>query len=127
MPDETLSTTKPLTPAPGQTGMATVPPSNAGQRMKGIVLANLGMNILLKAAETLPQGSDERVVVIEALAKLEKRFQGSARDLTGQEVKLAGASANPAPTASPEQQLAMSRAQAQQRMAQMAPAMSGAA
>lgn len=122
---ESLSTAQPMNPAPGPTGMATVPPSNAGTLKKAVVLANLGMNLLLEAAKAAPDGSDEKVVLLEMLAKGQKKFAGVARDITAQEAKLITANADPAASASPEQALAASQAQARQRMQQMQPAMAG--
>lgn len=122
---EGMSTMQPMAPAPGPTGPATVRPSNAGQHQAGVVAANLGMKMLLKAAEMLSSGSKEKLVVIEALAKLERQFQGVSPQLTQQEGKMVGANANPAATASPEQQLAISRQQNQQRLASQAPALAG--
>lgn len=105
--------------------MSTVPPSNAGGQKGATVLASLGMSLLMKAGEIFPAGSKERLVILEALAKLEKSFQGAAQDLTQQAAKLISSQANPAPVASPEQAIAMQSALSRQKLGAMAPAMAG--
>lgn len=117
MADET--TAQPLAPpmaappvkAPtGPTGMAAIPPEQAGRRMQGALQVTMGLNTLERAAALLggSQTEDGREV-LQAVLKLRKRFGTAAPDVSRQEVKTLGEQVPPMQQPTPQQGAAMSK------------------
>jgi len=83
-----------MTP-PGPTGPATMAPNRQGQRMRGMVLANMAITILDKAIAELGSQSEEGQAVL-AMLKAGKVFAaGKSPELSQAEMKLMGAQQRP--------------------------------
>ena len=88
----------------GPTSPATVPPRPEGLQARGAVMANWALNLLEQAAQLYGGSrSEEGAEILQAVLKLRKRFGSASHDLTQQEVKLAGARAQPQATPTPQQ------------------------
>lgn len=88
----------------GPTAPATVPPRPEGLQSRGAIMANWALNLLEQAAQLYGGSrSEEGAEILGAVLKLRKRFGSAPRDLTQQEVKLAGAQASPMQTPGPQQ------------------------
>ncbi len=76
---------------PGPTGPSTVAPNKQAERMRGMVMANMGLDVLDKAVALLGSQSEEGQDLMQALVKLRRRFGGASKDLSQAEMKLMGA------------------------------------
>ncbi len=95
-PPPTGGPAMPMPPQTGPTSPATVAPRNEGMRQQARVLANLGLNLLEKAAGMYGGSNDEDgAEIMSSVLKLRKKYGSVAQDLTRAEVKLAGEKAAP--------------------------------
>src|SRR5262245_882574 len=84
-----------MTP-PGPTGPATMAPNKQGERLQGMIMANIGVTALTQALTKLGATSKEGEVILKALSGLTKRFQAPrSTDLGNAEMKLMGAMQKP--------------------------------
>lgn len=107
MPDEMTpaapaeAAAPPMTPPnammpPGPTGQATMAPNRQGNRLQGMVIANIGITMLDKALAMLGSQSEEGQVVVQMLNLARKIGKGSQdKSLNPAEMKLMGAQQQP--------------------------------
>src|SRR5262245_30396280 len=84
-----------MTP-PGPTGQAAMAPNRQGQRLQGMVVANIGLTMLDRALGMIGSQSDEGQALLKAIQALSKIFQAPrGQDLSQSEMKLMGAQQRP--------------------------------
>lgn len=81
---------------PGPTGPATMAPNRQGQRLQGMIAANIGLVMLDKALGMVGSTSDEGQALLKAIQALSKIFSAPrSHDLSNAEMKLMGAKQGP--------------------------------
>ena len=80
---------------PGPTGPASVAPNRGANRMRGMVQANIALEMLDKAMGLMGSASEEGQALMKALISLRKVFGTASGDLSQAEVKMLGAKAPP--------------------------------
>lgn len=95
-PAAALPAPPPAATPPGPTGPATMAPNKMAMRLRGMVMANLGLDALDKALGLLGSQSEEGQAILKAITPLSKMFSASrSQDLNQAELKLMGARQGP--------------------------------